>query len=253
MPTPFYHLNVAKELLEHPALSPELRAFLIRHRGAFLFGNTAPDVQTISGQERAATHFFDIPIRNGDPLPWSALFSKYESLAKPGPLAPERVAFLIGYLCHLQADWIWVRQIFVPVFGKSSLWGTFPRRLYLHNVLRSYLDLEILPTLGNGTAASLQQTAPAGWLPFVQDDYLLIWRNFLTEQLKPGASVKTVEVFAARQGVSPDEYYQLLYSEDRMQSEVFAFIPQQRLRHYRQSLIEENLVLIQNYLEGVPL
>jgi len=32
---------------------------------------------------------------------------------------------------------------------------------------------------------------------------------------------------------------------------VFAFMPQQRLRQYRQSLIEENLVLIQNYLKGV--
>ncbi len=253
MPTPFYHLNVAKELLDHASLPPEMRSYLIHHRGAFLLGNTAPDVQTISGQKRADTHFFDLPIRKTDPLPWSALFIRYERLSKPGVLSPEQAAFMAGYLCHLQADWIWIKQIFLPVFGKHSPWGSFSRRLYLHNVLRSYLDLEVLPTLGNGTASALGQTAPAGWLPFVEDAYLLTWRDFLTEQLKPGAAVKTVEVFAARQGLLPEEYYELLRSEDRMQSEVFAFMPQQKLTHYRQTLIEENLLLIRNYLEEASL
>lgn len=253
MPTPFYHLNVAKELAEHPALPAELRIFLNQHRGAFLFGNTAPDVQTVSGQSRAATHFFDLPIRSGDPLPWDALLHQYERLAHPRLLNPHQAAFLVGYFCHLQADWLWIQQIFLPVFGKRSSWGTFQHRLYLHNVLRAYLDLQILPSLGNGTTSSLARTVPLRWLPFVRDTYLLTWRNFLADQLKPGATVKTVEVFAARQGVPPDEYYQLLYSKDRMDSEIFARLPQQDLCQYRAELIEENLDLILRYLEGMTL
>jgi hypothetical protein len=128
--------------------------------------------------------------------------------------------------------------------------GAFPKRLYLHNVLRSYLDLEILPDISNGITTNLKNTTPQGWLPFVQDFHLNTWRDFLTQQLEPGASVKTVEVFAARQGVSPEKYYQLLGSEDRMEAELFAHLPREQLLLYRQSLIDANVKLIRAYLEG---
>jgi hypothetical protein len=249
VPTPFYHLNVAKELLNHPALEA-WQPFLEAHRGAFLFGNTAPDVQTVSGQSRPATHFFDIPLRNNTTLPWMAMLDRYAGLTNPQRMVEHQAAFIAGYLCHLQADWFWVKQIFVPNFVKSNPMGSFPKRLYLHNVLRSYLDLEILPGVSNGMSAELKNTTSRGWLPFVQDAHLNAWRDFLTGQLEPGAPVKTVEVFAARQGVPPENYYLLLQSEDRMETEVFAHLPRERLQRYRQSLIDANIELLQSYLEG---
>jgi hypothetical protein len=248
VPTPFYHLSVADELLEHPRLPPAARSLLSAQRGAFLFGNTAPDVQVISQQRRQDTHFFDLPLRRGAPPPWEEMLVTHPSLGDLQALPASQAAFLTGYLCHLQADWMWVKEIFVPVFGLRSRWLTFPRRLVLHNVLRAYLDRQILPSLSNGACASLSEAQPSGWLPFVGDASLSQWRDFLVGQLRPGASIQTIEVFATRQGVSPDEFYRLIDSEDGMEGEIFTRVSRESLHDYRSRLVDENLQLIHSYL-----
>lgn len=248
VPTPFYHLSLAEELLRQPTLPGRVRNFLEGQRGAFLFGSTAPDVQEISGQRREATHFFDLPIPRGAPLPWEAILQSHPALAVPHALPGAQAAFLAGYLCHLQADWRWVVDIFAPIFGPTCTWETFHRRLYLHNILRAYLDLRVLPGLPWVTGASLSSASPCDWLSFVKDRHLCEWRDFLATQLQPGAAAQTVEVFAARQGIASEEFYALLASEERMQSEVFIHLSYQQVELYRQRLIEENLQLLCAYL-----
>ena len=58
MPTPFQHLVYASTILESTLLPASIREGLRAHRNAFLFGNTAVDVQSITGQARAETHFY---------------------------------------------------------------------------------------------------------------------------------------------------------------------------------------------------
>lgn len=244
MPTPFYHLRIAEDLLAHPALPAGVRDRLQPWRAAFLLGNTAPDVQTVTGQSRIATHFFDLPIRAGDPPAWENMLAHYPRLSQVERLSPDSAAFLAGYLCHLQADWMWVIDIFVPVFGPWLSWGTFPQRLYLHNVLRAYLDRQILPSLPGDIAGSLGQAAPLHWLPFVEDVFLFQWRDMLAGQLQPGAAVYTVEVFAARQGISPTEYYSMLDSEERLDNEIFGRLPRPAIQAYYQRLLTANLRLL---------
>jgi hypothetical protein len=248
MPTPFYHLSLADDLLRRPSLAEPVRQFLQASRCAFLFGNTAPDVQVVSGQPRQVTHFFNLPIQIGDPPAWELLLSAYPQLDDAGHIPMSQAAFLGGYLCHLQADWLWVKEIFAPVFGPQCSWGTFNERLYLHNVLRAYLDVRILPTLGRGMDACLRQVEPEGWLPFVRDDYLCEWRNLLFPQLQPGAATQTVEVFSSRQGISAPEFHALLASEERMQMEVFERLPLQKIQHYYQQVLDENGHLLSKYL-----
>jgi hypothetical protein len=133
--------------MAHPNLSTEVRNQLHKHAGAFLLGNTAPDVQVISGQARQATHFFTLPIQSAAAPPWEAMLLEHPELMYVEHFPGSRSAFLAGYLCHLQADWIWVLTLFLPTFGPEQTWETFPRRLYLHNVLRAYLDEQVIPTL----------------------------------------------------------------------------------------------------------
>lgn len=239
---------MAEELLDYPHLPSEIACTLQDARGEFLFGSTAPDVQMISGQSRQATHFLRLPIQAGDQRAWELILADYPRLAAPELLQVPQVAFLAGYLCHLQADWIWNQDIFAPIFGPRCSWGTFHERLYYHNILRAYLDQRILPGLGEGIAAYLRQVEPDGWLPFVEDHHLAAWRDFLSEQLRPGAVTQTVEVFSSRQGISVPEYYALLESEERMQHEVFAHIPLERVEIYRNVVIEENVHLLTAYL-----
>jgi hypothetical protein len=248
VPTPFYHLSVAEDLLQRPDLPTGVRDFLNHYRPEFLFGNTAPDVQTISGQPRPATHFFDVPILPGASAAWDAILAAHPQLAETLRLNESQAAFLAGYLCHLQADWMWVLDIFLPIFGPWNSWRTLKQRLYLHNVLRAYLDRQILDGLQSQVDGDLDAAHPMHWLPFVEDLYLLKWRNLLARQLHPGAAAQTVEVFAARQGIDPYAFYRLLESEDRLDREIFSKLPRQELDRYRQRLIDENVRLLNQYL-----
>ena len=248
MPTPFFHLSVAQDLLRGPALTEPARRFLAGQPGAFLFGNTAPDVQNLSGQARTATHFFDLPIHPGVEAPWELLLKQHPRLSHPEHLSAAQAAFIAGYLCHLRADWDWVQEIFFPVFGPLSTWGTFRQRLYYHNVLRAYLDIRLLPELRDGMADRLEAVEPAGWLPFVADRHLVAWRDLLSPQFRPDAAAQTVEVFAARQGIPSADYYALLNSEASMQAEIFSHLPYPRIEAYRQRLLAASARLVEDYL-----
>lgn len=247
VPTPFYHLSIAAELLAHPDLTNEIQGMLQARQSAFYFGNTAPDVQSVSGQRRDDTHFFGIPPQ-WDPPPWQVLLAKYRKLARPAGLDSSHAAFMAGYLCHLQADISWVAQIFIPVFWEQKEWADFKRRLFYHNVVRTYLDGYFLQNLPGGMSERLMAAVPNAWLPFVEDQYLCKWRDYLADQLQPGAQIETIEVFARRQGISVEEFTDLVNSEDRMEAEIFSHIPRQLLVEYRQKLIQDNVQLLLEYL-----
>lgn len=248
VPTPFYHLRLAEDLLAHPRLTADQGEYLQRFAPAFFFGNTAPDVQVVSGQPRQKTHFFDLPIQDGDQPAWEKLLSDYPKLADPRRLTPEQTAFVAGYLCHLQADWMWVKELFAPAFGPTAAWGTFTKRLYLHNALRAYIDLRILRELPPGLDACLSQVQPVAWLPFIADRYLIGWRDVLVPQLGCGAEAQTVEVFSSRQGIPATELRVLVESEERMQKEVFLHLNMQEILRYHHQVLEENCCLLAEYL-----
>ena len=249
MPTPFYHLWIAQNLLEHPDLGANARQLLNHQRAEFMFGNTAPDVQTISQQSRQDTHFLSLPTYPGQPSPVEAMLTANPPLRPTRSLPAAQAAFLAGYLCHLHADWLWVRLIFEPVFGSAASWAGTAHRLYIHNVLRAHLDRLVVPNLAVGTSTCLAQVQPLHWLPFVADEYLHQWRDLLHPQLQAHAPPQTVEVFAARQGIPPQAYYRLLDSSERMEQEVFAYISPQQMESYRSLLLSESIHLLRRYLE----
>lgn len=249
VPTPFYHLSIANHLLDHPQLPAAVARQLKKQRCAFLFGNTAADVQVVSGQSRQETHFFEMPLRPAATLPWLRMLAIYPQLACPRHLPEEQAFFLAGYLCHLLADWLWIKEIFIPVFGPARTWGTFSQRIYLHNVLRSYLDRQILLDLRHDTQFCLVKVSPDHWLPFASDLALQAWRDLLSPQLLPGAEVQTVEVFAARQGIATQEYYALLDSNERMQQEIFNILPLSVIEAYRLKLLQASIKLLEEYMD----
>lgn len=243
MPTPFYHLHLAQEILDHLALPVGVQRTLQQHRDAFFFGHMAPDVQLVSGQTRLATHFFDLPIRDYSQTPWKVFWNA--DLASPAQieLTDEQRAFRAGYCCHLLVDWRWILDIFIPIFGRRGNWGSFSERLFLHNVLRVYLEQEILSDL-ELVGPSLRRLELHGWLPYVSDEALQRWRDFLAAQLEPGAEVKTVSVFANRQSKSPAEFQALLNSEARMEAEVFQRISRSQLAAYRREILTASIGLL---------
>jgi hypothetical protein len=249
MPTPFNHLVLAQQMLAAPDLSSGTREILTTELPAFLFGNIAPDAQTVSGQAREATHFFPVPL--GDALPaHETLFARHPGLARANHLPAAQAAFLAGYLAHLELDQLWIKDIFDPVFGPRQTWGNFRERLYLHNILRAHWDAQDLQWLPTTTGNGLRAARPQRWLPFVSDDSLRRWRDLVADQLAPGAAARTVEVFAERLGADPHAFAALVNSPADMERRVFARISPARLEQFCADGLARSLARIHAYFNS---
>lgn len=246
MPTPFYHLSLAEEIVAHPDLPDEIRAILTEHRCAFFLGKTAPDVQSLTGHSRRDTHFFAVP-PDGTVSPEEHVLLEHPELSDSSQLPPAHAAFLAGYLCHLQADIAWIDQIYLPNFS-DEIWPNKRHRYYIHNALRAYLDEIILAEMPDGVGACVGKAQPDKWLPFVEDDDLIEWRDLIAEQLAPGAKIHTAEIFAIRMDVDIEQFTDLIASKERIESEVLIHVHAQELVKYRRFVIKENLELLSNYL-----
>ncbi len=247
MPTPFNHLLIARDLLAAD-LPADLRRALPAERPAFLLGNIAPDVQSITGQTREATHFFPVPLNSAPPA-HQILFARSPALADPHQLPAAQAVFLAGYLAHLEFDQWWVRDVFEPVFGPEQTWASFRERLYLHNALRAHWDADDLRAMPDDIAPALSAAAPRDWLPFVADHDLARWRDFVADQLHAGAA-QTIAVFAQRMKADPDEFAALVGSPDEMGRRVFSHISPSHLARYQARALEASLALLRAYWAG---
>ncbi len=211
MPTPFQHLVYAQGILYDPGLPSELRTCLEVHLCAFYLGNTAADVQTLTGQPRVDTHFYHLS-DIGTLRPVEVLLATHPQLAHPHHLTSAHAAFISGYLAHLIWDELWAAQIFLPFYVESPRWTDRHHRNLHHNALRVLLDrqaevqLRTQPDLG----ACLKSARPYRWLPFVTDDALARWRDWLVVQLDDPKKVETGAVFAGRMGVSVAEFEDII-------------------------------------------
>ena len=246
MPTPFMHLALAEEVLQGDELSRTASSLLHHQRGPFLLGNTAPDVQTVSGQARLESHFYTLPRTTGRPA-HETLFATHPSLARPAELPPAQAAFLAGYITHLLLDELWLDDIFLRYFSED--WASRRQRAFIHNVLRTWADRRDRQRLNGTVAPALQEAEPQRWLPFVDDDNLRAWRDWLIEQLSPGRKTHTTEVFAQRMGVSTTEMESLLSSPDAMKVQVFCRVDQAALQSFHDDAYAKSTKLVNWYFD----
>lgn len=241
------HLALAEEMLRHRDLPPTAHRLLTRWRGPFLLGHTAPDVRAVSGQRREASHFYTIP-RTSDRPAWRILFDAHPSLVCANALPPAQAVFVAGYIVHLLLDEIWLDDVFRRYFLQD--WGPLRERLFLHNVLRIWLDRRDQRRLNGSTAATLRQAEPESWLPFVSDEHLRMWRDWLAEQLSPGHSMETAKVFARRMGIAASELEDVAASPQQMEERVFRHFPRSALESFHETGYRRSVALVGSYIGG---
>ena len=245
MPTPIMHLVLAEEILHSDDLPLAARRLLIRQRGPFLLGNTAPDVQTISGQPRKETHFCTVP-RTTDRPTCEALFAAHPHLAHAESLPPAQAAFIAGYLAHLALDEVWLAAVYERHFLGD--WGSRREQLFLHNVLRIWMDARDQQRLNGSVSVALCKAMPQDWLPFVGDEHLRTLRDWLVGQLGPGGRVQTAEVFARRMDVPVAEMEAVLRSPRQMEERIFGRISRAELESFRDTGYARSIASINRYL-----
>ena len=247
------HLRVSEELnalaANRPDLDGRLRDVLRDQWPAFYLGSVAPDFQSLVGLPRAATHFYKMPPQTRDQS-LRTMRAQYPELWPGRDQRPDQAVFVAAYLVHLQLDLNWHFDVVVPFFANTPL-ALDPYNGYLvHLILLTYLDhiaREALPASG---AATLAAATPDHWLPFATDQHLAAWRDFLVQQLQPGAMTQTEQIYAERLRMTPEEFAAKLHDPDWMREELFSRVPVSSVQQQIQTAVPDCLDLIEAYWHG---
>ncbi len=194
MPPLGMHMTLARELasaIAHDALLDEA--------GAYYLGATTPDIRVLTKWDRARTHFFDLN-DFGKQSGVAGIFEAYPELASAHQQTDGTVAFLCGYITHLEMDEAWIVDVYRPCFGeRSPLKGDVLANL-LDRVLQFELDRreredatavqEIRREL---LAATLERIAA-----FIDPETLHRWREISADLLNQPPSWDRFGVIASR-------------------------------------------------------
>ena len=232
-------------MLRRDDLSPHVAGLLTEHQGAFLLGHTAPDVRSVSGQDREDSHFYTVPRSSSEPA-CERLLAEHPALTCSDLVTAPQIAFVAGYLAHLELDELWLDEVF-QVFVQGG-WAPLRQRLLLHNVLRTWLDYQAQERLGRHVAQTLRSVQPNGWLAFVRDEDLREWRDWLVRQLAPGHRMETAEVFAERMGIRASEIDAVAQSPELMEERVFSHFPESALTSFQTAGYRRSISLVDAYV-----
>lgn len=241
------HIHLAERVLESERLNAHSRALILDHCPAFYFGNVAPDFQSICNIPRAATHFYELPPVPGEQA-YMTMFERYPVLAKASDLSLDRAIFVSAYAAHLMLDLRWYHEVLVPFFIRNDHWKNHHQRFVVHNTLLTFLDNEAFRALSDASGKILSAAKPDGWLPFADDRDLLKWRDYLTDQLQPGAILRTVEIYARRLFISPETFAKNLHDPAWMEEHLFHKVPVKAIKELMNSAVTDTAVLASSYL-----
>jgi hypothetical protein len=247
MPTPFMHLQVAERILTDDSLQIEIRRLIERNYPAFYLGNVAPDYQTICNVAREKTHFYKLP-PDEDNRAYPQMLATYPELDQPATLQPGHAVFIAAYCAHLMLDLRWYHEVLIPFFVAPIEWESHRQRFVVHNTLLTYLDKLAVKSLPHEAAATLSSAQPDGWLPFALDQELMDWRDMLVEQLQPGAQLRTVEIYAERLFLTPEEFSANLEERSWMDEFLFNRVPIDEVQQTMTSAVVESVELLTTYL-----
>ena len=194
MPPLGMHVTLARELasnLGHAALQAEA--------GAYYLGATSPDIRVLTRWDRQRTHFFDL--NNFDEQSSvEGIFREYPDLATPTSLSESTVAFIAGYISHLEIDETWIVDIYRPCFGeRSPLKGDVLANL-LDRVLQYELDRherEDAAAMGE-IRDELLASAVGVVVGFIDTETLTRWREISADLLSRPPTWDRFGVIASR-------------------------------------------------------
>ena len=194
MPPFGMHMTLARGLasqLNHRALADE--------PGAYYLGATAPDIRVITRWDRSRTHFFDLN-EFGEQSSVAGLFENHPELAAPEQLSAGTLAFLCGYISHLEMDETWICDIYRPCFGersplKGDLVANLLDRVLQHELDRREMDdrAAVAAIRGDLLAATVESV-----VGFIDDEDLRRWKDVAAEILERPRDWERFGKFASR-------------------------------------------------------
>lgn len=242
-------MTVAREL------AGQLRSAVVESEpGAYYLGATTPDIRVLTRWERAKTHFFDLADL-GHQRGVEAFFREHPGLASPNCLKKTTVAFLCGYISHLELDETWIVDVYRPCFGEQSpLKGDVLANL-LDRVLQFELDRReredgvAVSDIRRDLLASTVEEAVA----FMEYDTLLQWRDVSVDVLSRELTWDRFGMIASRHlrayGVdSEDDLAHFLQNIPDLLDQSIREVTPERLKAFQATSRTRALEAMRNYL-----
>ncbi len=249
MPTPFMHMQIAEWICAEAQVNNiALLNRLKEEWSNFYFGSIAPDYQAICDVPRIESHFYDIP-PEPDNEGYNYMLTQFPALADSDALTKETAVFIAGYCVHLLYDIIWLRDIVFPFFVNTKELGDRPQRQLIHFSLLTYLDKLALESLPETSASTLSAAQNFNILPFAKPDHLQAWHNEVQPQLEPKGRNLTIDIYAKRLGMTPNEFASNLDDPNWMDEHIFGKLPVEKIQTILKTAVPRSLTLLNDYLK----
>jgi hypothetical protein len=177
------------------------------------------------------------------------MLTQYPELSAARALPQAHATFISAYCSHLLLDLRWYHEILIPFFLGPGDWKDHRHRFIVHNTLLTYLDRQAFYSLPESAAETLEAAKPDGWLPFASNVDLSTWRDFLVSQMKPGATPQTVEIYAGRLSMSPEQFSENLDKPEWMEEYVFSKVSLDSVLTILTSTVGDAVDLIFDYFQ----
>lgn len=249
MPPLVMHMTLARELssqLAHQALREE--------PGAYYLGATTPDIRVLTRWDRTRTHFFDLN-DFGEQSGVEGIFQEHPELASPGHLDQGTVAFLCGYISHLEMDEAWIIDVYRPCFGeRSALKGDV-----LANVLDRVLQYELdrREREDRTAAAEIRRDLLASTVGvvvgFIDSETLTRWRDISADLLNQPPDWDRFGIIAGRHlrayGVeSEEDRVHFLRNLPDLLDQSLGQVTPERIEAFQERSRQRALVAVREYL-----
>ncbi len=249
MPNAQTHLAAACDLIDAISRASAV-PWLVQGdaQSAFLLGSISPDVRIVSGHPREETHFFTIPPSDSQRAE-DRMLRIWPNLQAAQNHGGVRAAFVAGYMCHLAMDQVWVNVIVMPrLFSEEHLWGVKHPNWRLYSILMTYLEYRAEARLPADRLDLLARAMPDHWLPFVEDRYLLEWRDYVVEMIRTDGARRTSEQFAQSNDLSGADLEAIVLSDQRMAADVFPVVSLEDLTAFEVESARRSYEVVLGYL-----
>jgi hypothetical protein len=231
--------------------------YLYDHIGSFYLGSTAPDIRAMTKWPREQTHFAPLSVSEVG-TGTRTMFRNFPELLDEGAEYATTRSFLLGYICHLASDEVWITTVYRPNFDirsqdtrltadqvQADIWDRAVQldmdRLSLPDV-RGPMDARAAVSCGDEGVS----------VPFLEDGLLAQWkervsgfvgREFEWSRLKFALNrmyrdndevQKVVDGFLERMPYSLDEVYER--------------IPEAKVENYRREAVAATIALVHQFL-----
>ena len=252
MPNLPMHIYLAHQVAEQLDLG-----YVYDHIGSFYLGSTSPDIRAMTKWPREQTHFAPLSVREVG-TGARTMFRNYPELADGTARSLATRSFLLGYVCHLAADEVWITTVYRPNFDTASqdtrLTGDQVQADIWDRAVQLDLDRLSLPDvrgpMNAGQAVSCGDTGVS--VTFFEDGLLSQWKERVSAFVGREFDWSRLKFALNRMYRDNDEVQQ---SVDRFLArmphsleEVYQRIPEAKVDNYRRQAVSATIAQVREFL-----